>query len=76
MREDTEGGFRFEMKKQYLEHAEEYHILLGGNEYNLSDFTIKDPHTGDHDTDDGVIIMSGKGIRTHTELNYYASFTI
>lgn len=73
MHDDTQSGFIFEMDRQYNTEPWRYHILIAEKEYNLLDFLKKSPESGTHDEDDAIIIISGKDIRTHIKLNYYAS---
>ncbi len=65
---DTKNGFLLEADAEYINRVREYHILINGQEYKILDFMTSDPSVGVHDVNDAIIIMSGKNIRRHQEL--------
>jgi predicted AlkP superfamily phosphohydrolase/phosphomutase len=57
-----DSGFILETQMFTLDHKPQYHLLINGREYKMSDFMIKDPFSGEHAPYAAVIIMSGANI--------------
>jgi len=75
MLDDTQAGFIFEMDRSCAQ-QNEHHILIGTKEYELSYFLTKNAHSGWHDPDDAIIIMSGKNIRQRQQLKNASIYDI
>jgi len=73
---DIESGFILEADRVYINKMSEYHILINGQKYKISDFATQDPSIGTHDYNDAIIIVSGKNIRRHQYLKYASIYNI
>jgi len=73
---DTRTGFVLAMQIRPMKNMPDYHISIGNKEYRLLDFLTRDATTETHDSQDAVIIMSGKNIRRHEVLNNASIYDI
>ncbi|MHB8154885.1 MAG: alkaline phosphatase family protein [Candidatus Omnitrophota bacterium] len=73
---DTQSGFTMEMDISAVQNRIKYHISIGEKTYRILDFLTKCPEVGIHDSQDAVIIMSGKNIRRHVELKNASVYDI
>jgi predicted AlkP superfamily phosphohydrolase/phosphomutase len=65
---DTDVGFVLKVSRRYVNKNFEHRLLINGQEYKISDFFAKYPNSGEHDMDDAIIIISGRDIRQHKNL--------
>jgi predicted AlkP superfamily phosphohydrolase/phosphomutase len=65
--DDIKTGFFININMRAIQENLENHILIGDKEYNISDFLMPNPNSGNHDKT-GIIIISGKNIKQDNKI--------
>ena len=74
--DETNSGFLLEPDIKYINQNPSCHILINGREYKILDFLKKNPISGDHDSREAIIIISGKHIRQNQRVTNATIFDI